>query len=95
MTTARYQWRQGYWSIYSYYCQDAYDAAGIFGCAARRTWYLLNYHLPPAVAALAVGAFALLLTASLKKRRSDAIATLAVLAVGVAIFAGMLLSSVC
>ena len=89
LMTVRYQWREGGW--YSYYCQDAYDAAGISGCAARRTWRLLNYHLPPAVAILAVGAFALMLTASLRRRRSDAIATLALLAVGVAIFAGLLI----
>ena len=86
--TVRYQWREGGW--FSYYCQDAYDAAGILGCAARRTWRLLNYHLPPAVAILAVGAFALMLTASLKRRRSDAIATLALLAVGIANFAALL-----
>ena len=88
LMTMRYQWREGGW--YGYFYQDAYDATGILAYAARRTWRLLNYHLPPAVAVLAVGAFALLLMASLKKRRSDAIATLALLAVGIAIFAAIL-----
>ncbi len=50
----------------------------------------MDYHLPPAVAILAVGAFALMLMASLKRRRSDAIATLALLAIGIAIFAAIL-----
>ena len=86
--TVRYQWREGGW--FSYYCQDAYDVASILGCAARRTWRLLNYHLPPAVAILAVGAFALMLMASLKRRRSEAIATLALLAVGIANLAALL-----
>ena len=88
LMTARYQW--GLKGVGYGYCQDAYDAAGILGCVARRTWRLWNYHLPPAVAILAVGAFALMLMASLKRRRSDAIATLALLAVGVAIFAAIL-----
>ena len=88
LMTVRYQWREGGW--YGYFGQGAYDATGILGYAARRTWRLLDYHLPPAVAVLAVGAFALLLMASLKKRRSDAIATLALLAVGIAIFAAIL-----
>ena len=90
LMTARYQWQLGVRGNYNYYCQDAYDAAGHLGCAARLTWRLLDYHLPPAVAILAVGAFALLLMASVKRRRSDAIATLALLAVGIAIFAAIL-----
>ena len=88
--TARFQWRRETRRNYSYWCQDVYDAAGHLGCAARRTWSLLDYHLPPSVAILAVGAFGLMLTASLKRRRSDAIATLVLLAVGIAIFAGIL-----
>ena len=87
LTTARYQWQRGV--NYSYYC-EAYDAAGHLGCAARRTWRLLDYHLPPEVAILAVGTLVLMLLASLKRRRSDAIATLALLAVGIATFAAVL-----
>ena len=88
--TARFQWRGETRRNYSYWCEDVYDAAGHLGCAAWRTWGLLDYHLPPGVTILAVGAFALMLTASLKRRRSDAIATLVLLAVGIAIFAGIL-----
>ena len=88
LMTARYQW--GLKGAGYGYCQDEYDAAGISRCAARRTWRLLDYHLPPDVAILAVGAFALMLMASLKRRRSDAIATLALVAVGIAIFAAIL-----
>ena len=91
LMTARYQWQKASSGNYSYiYCQDVYDAAGHLGCVTQRTWRLLDYHLPPDVAILAVGVFALMLLASLKRRRSDAIATLALLAVGIAIFAGIL-----
>ena len=90
LMTARYQWQKDSRRNYTYYCQDAYDAAGHLGCVARRTWRLLDYHLPPDVAILSVGVFALMLMASLKRRRSDAIATLALLAVGIAIFAAIL-----
>ena len=90
-TTVRYQWREGGWTGYDYYYyQGAYDAADVLGFAASRTWDLLTYHLPQAVAVLAVGALALMLLASLKRRRFDAIAILALLAVGIAIFAGLL-----
>ena len=92
LMTVRYQWREGGWDGYEYYyCKGAYGAVGFLGCAASRTWELLNYHLPQAVAILALGAFALMLMASLKRRRFDAVATLTLIAVGIAILAALLI----
>ena len=89
--TVRYQWQlEGGYGYDDYYNQGAFDAADLLGFTASRTWDLLNYHLPQAVAVLAVGVLALMLTASLKRRRLDALVTLALLAVGIAIFAALL-----
>ena len=90
--TLRYQWREGGWHGWDwyYYCQGAYDVADVLGFATSRTWSLLKYHLPQAVAIPVVGALALMLPAALKRRRLDALATLALLAVGIAIFAALL-----
>ncbi len=88
--TFRYQTREGGWGwrgYYEYYYQGAYDAASLLEFAASGVRSVLNYHLPAAVAILAVGALALMLAASLKRRRLNAIATLALLALGVAIYA--------
>ena len=78
-------WGEGHW-----YYQGAYDVADVLGFVTSRTGDLLNYHLPQAVAIPVVGALALMLMASLKRRRLDAIAVLALLAVGIAIFAALL-----
>ena len=55
-----------------------------------RIWRLLTYHLPEVVAIAALVALALLLVVSLKRRRLDAITTLALLAVGAALCAAVL-----
>ena len=55
-----------------------------------RIWRLLTYHLPEVVAIAALVALALLLAASLKRRRLDAITTLALLSVGAALCAALL-----
>ncbi len=91
--TLRYQWGRWGWGADSYQTnryQGGFDAPSIFEFSFDGTWRLLTYHLPEVVAVLAVGAFALMLMASLKRRRLDAIATLALLAVGIAIFAALL-----
>ena len=91
LVTLRYHWAEGGWGGYDFaYYQGAFDVADVLGFAAFRTWDLLNYHLPQVVAIPVVGALALMLMASLKRSRFDAIATLALLAVGIAIFAAML-----
>ena len=90
--TLRHQWREGGWDGWErFYYQGVFDAADILGFTASRTWELLNYHLPQAVAIPVVGALALMLIVSLKRKRIDAIATLALLAVGAAIFAALLI----
>ena len=89
--TLQDQWQEGGWSGWGdYYYQGPFDAAAVLGFSASRTWELLNYHLPQAVTILALVALALLLVASLKRRRLDAIATLALLSVGIALFAALL-----
>ncbi len=90
--TVIYQWRAGGWDGYErFYYQGGFDVADILGFAVSRTWMMLNWHLPPAVAVAAVGAFALMLLVSLwRRQRLDAIATLALLAVGIAIIAALL-----
>ncbi len=89
--TLRYQWQEGGWGYLSaYYYQGGFDAPAIFEFSIDGIRRLLTLHLPEAVAVLAVGALALMLLASLKRRRLDAIATLALLAVGIAIFAALL-----
>ena len=97
--TLSYQWRGGGWHGWDYYYyQGAYNVADVLGFAVSRTWGLLNYHLPQAVAIVAVGALVIMLLASLKGngkgngkgRRFDAVAVLGLLAVGVAVFAALL-----
>ena len=91
VVTVRYQWQEGGWhGLDRWYFQGESDASGVLGSVASRTWELMSYHMPQAVAIPVVGALALMLMASLKRRRLDAIATLALLAVGIAIFAAML-----
>ena len=90
--TLRHQWRGGGWDGWEYfYYQGGFDAADVLGFATARTWALLNYHLPPAVAVAAVAALAVMLLVSvLKRQRLDAIATLSLIAVGIAISAALL-----
>ncbi len=92
--TLRYQWQEGGYGSDGYlaasYYQGGFDAPAIFEFSIDGIRRLLTYHLPEAVAVLAVGALALMLMASLKRRRFDAIATLALLAVGIALFAALL-----
>ena len=92
LVTVRYQWREGGWgSARGYYCEDAYGAVGFLGCATSSTWKLLHHQMPQIVAILALGVFALMLLASLKRRRFNAIATLTLIAVGIAILAALLI----
>ncbi len=89
--TLRHQWRGGGWDGWEYfYYQGGFDVADVLGFATARTWALLNYHLPPAVAVAAVAALAVMLAVSLRRRRFDAVAILALLAVGIAIIAALL-----
>ena len=94
--TLRYHWSGSGWYneegqyLYEYYYQGGYDAAAALEFAASRTWELLGYHLPVATAALALGAFGILLLASLQRRRCNALALLAILAVAIAVGAAML-----
>ena len=66
------------------------EPAALLEFSVTRIWRLLTYHLPEVVAVAALVALALLLAASLKRRRLDAITTLALLAVGAALCAALL-----
>ena len=93
--TLRYQWQGAGWASDAYltasYYQGKLDAPAIFEFSINGIWSLLTYHLPERVATAALVALALmLLVASLKRRRCDAVATLALLAVGVALCAALL-----
>ena len=92
--TARYQWVAGGWGgsgyLEDFYYRSGYDAAAIIEFVVARTWSLLSYHMPPAIAAAALIAFGALLAAELKRRRFDAIALLALFAVGIALCAALI-----
>ena len=94
--TAKYR----YWGEYGgswdsqptkadFYYQGGYDAAAA-EFAIVRTWETLTYHMPPVIAAGALLAFGGLLAASLARRRLDALAPLALLAVGIAACAALI-----
>ena len=99
--TLRHQWREEGWFVDGflrefYYHGAYYDVVGILDFAVLRTWSLLDYHLPPVVALVAVGALALLLLAvAVDFRRNDgmvhrrAIMVLFLLAVAIAIGAAV------
>lgn len=94
--TLRYQWsgrgwgnREGSYN-WEYYYQGGYDAAAALEFAVLRTWELLSYHLAPATAGLALGAFGILLLASLQRRGCNALALLGLFAVAIAVGAAML-----
>ncbi len=93
--TLRYQWPGAGWASDAYltasYYQGKLDAPAIFEFSINGIWSLLTYHLPERVAIAALVALALmLLVASLRRRRCDAVATLALLAVGAALCAALL-----
>ncbi len=92
--TARYQWTDGGWGggsyLVGYYYQNGFDAAAIAQFAIGRIWDLMSYHMPPVVAAAALLGFAGLLPGALRRRRLDALALLAALAVGIAICAALM-----
>ena len=72
-----------------YYYQGGYDAAAVAEFVVSRTWQLLTYHMTPAIAAGALLAFGALLALSLMRRRLDAVALLALVAVGIAVCAAL------
>ncbi len=92
--TLRYQWTDGGWGsgayLTDYYYQGGFDAAAIAQFAVGRTWDLLSYHMPTAIAAGALICFAALLPWALRRRRMDGLALLAALAVGAAICAALM-----
>ena len=92
--TLRYQWTDGGWGsgayLTDYYYQGGFDAAAIAQFAVGRTWDLLSYHMPTAIAAGALLCFAGLLPWALRRRRMDGLALLAALAVGAAICAALM-----
>ncbi len=97
--TARYHWALGVggaggndpdsFYLADYYYQGGYDAAAMAGFAVSRTWEMLSYHMPPIIAGLALPAFGWLLLSMALRRRLDAVALLALLAVGIAICAAL------
>ena len=72
-----------------FYQGEYADAGAVLRFAASAIWNLLTFHMPESVAAAALGCVALVLTASIYRRRLDAIPLLALLAVGFALFAGV------
>ena len=96
--TLRYQWTPGGWNSYddyltAYYYQSGFDAAAIVGFAIGRTWDLLSYHMPSVIAAAALLAFgAIALAWALRRRRLDAIALLALFAIGVSLCAALMVA---
>ena len=93
--TLRYQWMPGGWNsldgyLTAYYYQSGYDAAAVVEFAVGRTWDLVSYHMPTAIAAGALAAFgAALLQGLMRRRRLDALGLLALFAVGVAFCAAL------
>ena len=70
--------------------QGAYgDAGAILQFSASGIWGLLTYHMPESVAAAALSCAALVPAASIYRRRLSAVALLTLLAVGIALFAGI------
>lgn len=92
--TARYQWVAGGWGrsgyLEDFYYQGGYDAATILEFSGNRIWSLLSYHMQIVIAATALIALGALLPLALKRRRCDAIALLALFAVGIALCAAVM-----
>ena len=91
--TGRYQWKEGGHGgasyLESYYYQNGFEAAAFAEFAVSRTWEMIGYHMPPLIAGLALLAFGWLLLSALTRRRLDAVALLALFAVGVAVCAAL------
>ena len=91
--TAQYQLsdidRPSYPAFADFYYQGGYDAAAVAEFVVSRTWQLLSYHMPPLMAGAALAAFGALLLSSLMRRRLEAVALVALLAVGIAICAAL------
>ena len=92
--TARYQWEDGGHGgehyLAKYYYQGGFDAAAMVEFAIGRTWDALIYHMPAVIAAAALVAFGGAVLIWAKRRRVDALALLALLAVGIALCAALL-----
>ena len=72
-----------------FYQGEYADAGAVLRFAASAIWNLLAFHMPESVEAAALGCMALVLLASIYRRRLDAIPLLALLAVGFALFAAV------
>ena len=92
--TTKYQWTEGGWGggyyLAKYYYQSGFDIAAIAEFAIGRTWDLLIYHMPQAIAAAALLVFGALLLSLLIRRRVDALALLCLLALGIALCAALM-----
>ena len=91
--TTRYQWKSGGWGssgfLADYYYKNDYDVIAIVEFAISRTWDLAIYHMPMVIAAAGLLALGALLPSLLKRRRCDALALLALLAIGVSLCAAL------
>ena len=86
----RYQWQGGGgWASVGYlagnYYEGGLDAVAVVEFALNRIWSLLSYHMPTALAAVALLAFGAWLLALWRGRRCDAVALLALAGVGVSV----------
>lgn len=74
-----------------HFYQGAYgDIGAILQFAASGIWDLAAYHMPEPIAAAALGGMLFVLVASVWRGRLDALALLILLAVGAAVFAGVI-----
>ena len=91
---ARYQLKAGGWGQASYladfYYQGGLNAAALVEFAFNRTWSLLIYHMPTAIAVAALVGLCALLPSLLRRRRLDALALLCTFAIGTALCAAAL-----
>ena len=86
--TARYQWGHGAENyLAEYYYKSGFDAAALAEFAIGQVWGMLSYHMLPFIAAAAAVVFGAHLLLSARRRRLDALALLAIFAVGIAICA--------
>ena len=93
--TGRYHWREGGRGgenyLADYYYKSGFDVAGLVEFAIGRTWGMLSYHMPSAIAAVALLGFGALLLSWARRGRLDAVVGLpALLAVGVAVCAAVI-----
>ena len=89
LLTARYQWtadaRDGYTYLANYYYEGDFNIAAIVKFAMNRIWELLIYHMPPAVAVVALFA-----AVALRRLHGfNALALLCLCALGVALLAAL------